>query len=270
MLRETIIPFIAVRIKWLMTKIFVTQFVFIDYWTLVHIWSGAFLMIFFLGTKRKHPWIYIFSILFGYEIIEVLFKVLALHLFLAELFIDQYTDIGVGLLGAFVVKLILTQKQQVKWKEQYFGREHLLTTILVCMSISYLWTGSYNFYTGYVIMTGYPINWFLLFVWSAFLFLFLEVFKRCKKKGWRFAKSVLTGYLAYFVVIGLVESVSNYIFNVNLISRSTDKAMFFVFFRGTFSYYLFYLFSPLISLLFYQVINHFKRNAINYLASKPK
>ena len=94
--------FILENTKWLYNTLFSNEIFYIDYWSVVHLFSGGLIFVLICSTNLKYKWGALFAILFAYEFFEVIIKYLAFDIFKPETFKDQITDLAIGVLGGFI------------------------------------------------------------------------------------------------------------------------------------------------------------------------
>jgi hypothetical protein len=148
---------------WLYVPLYQNQLFFIDFWSLVHVWSGFTVIVsmYALKFKRTFPWLIFF--LFTYELIEVLMVYFALDIFYPETLKDQITDIVVGLLGGlWAYQFLKFRIRGIGWVPAKISLEHILTSL----SCAFVWTGNFSCFfsspgltlpfdwTGYVFMVA--------------------------------------------------------------------------------------------------------------------
>ena len=89
---------------WLSQTIIVSDWIFIDRWSMVHFLAGFFLGYLLLSRFRvKCPWLIMFNVLVAYEIFEYLFGPL---FFSGEAPADIIWDLIIGTLGFALFRLI--------------------------------------------------------------------------------------------------------------------------------------------------------------------
>jgi hypothetical protein len=88
------------------TVLYRSPWFFFDIWSFNHFFSG--MLIIFLarrcGSGVRARWTLLMALLLGWELLEILFLYISVHIFLPETIPDQFTDIVVGVLGALLVE----------------------------------------------------------------------------------------------------------------------------------------------------------------------
>ncbi|MBN1778643.1 MAG: hypothetical protein JW816_00245 [Candidatus Buchananbacteria bacterium] len=107
-------------IQWFLRQpIINTQFIYIDFWSIVHFCSGLiFGLIFAVYYKKNQAWLIVFCLLLIYEVFE---RLLDNILFVPESLVDKTWDIIIGMTGFFIsylnLKKIRNQKPAKQHKE---------------------------------------------------------------------------------------------------------------------------------------------------------
>lgn len=83
------------------------SFIFLSLWSLVHLLFGGLItyILFKIKTQKEFILIYLFLILFSYEVIEYILYNNLPSLFLPETFLDVVWDLIIGVLGGILVFL---------------------------------------------------------------------------------------------------------------------------------------------------------------------
>ena len=91
-------------------------FLFINFWHIVHFFSGLIVMVLILRVFRKmetkEKFVLLLLFLSLYEVFEFAFIVAGSSLFLGETAVDVFWDLVVGMLGGFVGFKIVTRKKK--------------------------------------------------------------------------------------------------------------------------------------------------------------
>ena len=108
-------PNLDTPIQWFLRQpIINTQFIYIDFWSIVHFCSGLiFGLIFAVYYKKNQTWLIVFCLLLIYEIFE---RLLDNVLFVPESLTDKVWDIIIGMSGFFISYLNL-KKTKAKLTE---------------------------------------------------------------------------------------------------------------------------------------------------------
>lgn len=79
-------------------------YIFVNLWSFIHLMMGAGIMYLFLKYKISTPFLFLFGILFTYEIVEyVLYTYLLTNIFIPETLIDVTWDMIIGMLSGTTV-----------------------------------------------------------------------------------------------------------------------------------------------------------------------
>lgn len=203
--------------KWLYIKIYDGSVFFIDYWSIVHIFSGFLLVILIFALKVKHKKLIFFAGLFLWEISEILFQLFALGIFKPETLKDQITDIIIGTIGGCLAYIFLKYifKQMDKKRAAPLSAT-FISAIIFGFNYAGIMQSQYNLQN--MMTTGYNLGLFLLcFVLIAILIIcfisLLKLFKNITISS----IILLGGYYLCFVLIILI----NYNFLIFITSKSS-------------------------------------------------
>lgn len=88
-------------------------YIFLNFWSFIHLMVGVGIMYLFLNRKIPTPFLFLFMILVGWEVIEYAFYTSWFtHLFLVETTLDSLWDVIIGMLGGTVVYFSKWKKKQ--------------------------------------------------------------------------------------------------------------------------------------------------------------
>jgi len=107
---DSIIKIVYSGTQFMYKEIYANDFFFIDYWTINHIWSGAFLFLILSAANAKYKWAIFSGLILSWEIVEILFRILALNAFKPEIIKDQVIDLIIGILAGIACYLYLRYK----------------------------------------------------------------------------------------------------------------------------------------------------------------
>lgn len=95
---------------WLTKTLIETNFIYIDRWSMVHLFSGLVLgYLITVYIRDKFAWILLFFLLIGYEIFEKLTEGI---LFEPENYLDILWDLIIGTIGFFIMRQYLQFKKR--------------------------------------------------------------------------------------------------------------------------------------------------------------
>jgi hypothetical protein len=98
---ETIYGLINFYTAPLYTILYKSQYFFIDCWSFVHFISGFVIVSLTLRRGGSRPLMILMAVLLSWEVLEITFIYMAIHVFRPETIPDQFTDIIIGFIGGF-------------------------------------------------------------------------------------------------------------------------------------------------------------------------
>lgn len=233
---------------WLYYKIFETNFFFIDFWSFAHFSSGLLLFLILSYFNFKNKFIIILTILFFYELIEILIVFFTLNIFKPESIKDQFTDLYIGLLGAYISKFIFNKIKNY----EPINKKNLIRTfsiVFASIQISFWWVGSYGYTYNYNYLNSSGLNYFAFFGWCMFLIIIGFFFYYFNEKFNNVIKSIIITYLIYFIILFLIEYIAFYILGIKESSPKDKLPLIFGLIHGTLFLHIVYLLNPLFLLL---------------------
>ncbi|MDD3728643.1 MAG: hypothetical protein PHN40_09925, partial [Dysgonamonadaceae bacterium] len=91
-MRESLF-FLRENFHWLHYVLVEYKLLYLDLWSIVHLWSGGLLFALLSALNCKHRWKWLFIIVVGFEIVEATFFIGVLKLFMPEKIPDVFMDI---------------------------------------------------------------------------------------------------------------------------------------------------------------------------------
>jgi len=140
---EIIVGWIRQQTSWLYLQVYQNHLFFLDFWSIVHCWSGFVVFTLLLVLRYRQPWFWLFLYLFLYELVEISMVYWSLHVFRVETIKDQFTDIFVGLIGGYISYLFIYQRSRCDYR---FFRILDFESLLVAMTLAFLWVGQASFF----------------------------------------------------------------------------------------------------------------------------
>ncbi len=244
---------------WLYTRIYQNEFFFFDLWSIVYCWSGFVLYISLKALHAKKPLSILLSILFAYNVLEVLFTHFALNIFKPETIKDHFTDIIIGMLGGMIGFLIirfssLNKKRQIR-------NLNLFAIILASITYSWLWVGFYQYdynqeiYNSPGINIGAFVFWFLgafVTIWASTLIRISTIWLK-----W------LVVWAIYLLCLFAVEYFGFVILSLHESSKANARPLLFGLIHGTPVLHFVYVFSPFITISIYKGLKALLFKALN-------
>jgi len=137
---DTIIQLVYSGTQFMYQIIYSNDFFFIDYWTINHIWSGAFLMLILTAMGTKHKWIVFTGLIILWEAAEIMFRIFAVNLFSPEIIKDQVIDVLIGILGGLVCSVYLSINER-KSKPKQENQISIIAALSASYSVSFAFLG---------------------------------------------------------------------------------------------------------------------------------
>lgn len=245
-----VLKYIRVNTDWLYTVIYQNKFFFIDYWSIVHFFSGFFLPVILSNLKFRNVYLKSFLILVLYEIIEISLIYLAFNIFKPETIKDQFTDIIIGLAGVYLIYLI---------KNFYLIKEskdlsNYLTAFISSFIISFIWVGFYKYKYNFESLNNVGLNLWAFGWWFTALLLVLLFYHKMNLKILNRIFTMLITYLAYLISLLIFEYTGYNLLGIREISKTSSHSLVFDLIHGTKVMHIFYLSAPLAVLLFHKLL----------------
>ncbi|MCX6152384.1 MAG: hypothetical protein NTX22_17800 [Ignavibacteriales bacterium] len=236
---------------------------YLDYWSIVHFSSGAFLLLLFLVIRLKYSWLYLSLILFTYEIIEVLFKYYNLHIFAPETFKDQFTDIIVGYLGALFLMFVVRNGILNKNRTRKLHEDHILTSLVSSGTIVFIWIGFFNTqYNKFYAPDAEAFNWLVFIIWVIVLIIIVQLFVSLTKILKNKFHSFLLTWCLYLLIFLFIFELPILFFNYNPVNVISQKLGIFLFFNPSTVNNIFYLILPAVAIVTYELLLKIRNTAI--------
>jgi len=150
---------VVANIEWLYKVVFEYKWFYFDLWSFVHLWSGGIFFIILTANNVKKRWFWLLLGLSVFEVVETLFFILVLNLFKPEKSIDIVTDIGVGMLGGYLMYLFFKWDMGGKHTKQF-------CIVISALTIAFIWVGSYGYNYNLPFFNSPFINWWALCCWA--------------------------------------------------------------------------------------------------------
>jgi hypothetical protein len=245
---------------WLYRQIYENPYFFIDFWSLAHLWCGFVVFTILVGLRWRNPWFWLIFYLILYEIVEIFMLYISLHIFNPETIKDQFTDIIIGILGAYLGYLFIRQK--AKQRIQFFGKLDF-EALWVAETLSFLWIDRTQFFF-FQPVSGDPLS-VTNYLWRILPgYLLLRIYAQYKKINNNVYSCLTVFAMAYFALYILLEFISgNYTFTSVL--NMTNGQMT-VNFNTT--YFVSQLCYPFLMILFYEFMLDIFGKASEALANR--
>lgn len=248
-----ILRFIRNNTDWLYVIVYQNKFFFIDYWSFVHFISGILLPVILTNLKIKRVYSISFFTLIFYELVEISLIYFAFNVFKTETIKDQFTDILIGIFGVFISYLIKRKLSSINMSTEV--RLNLYAAF-VSVIIAFHWVGFYKYKYNIEAFNTNGLNIWTFLWWSFGLFLICQFHIRLKEKFQNAKLYYFTLYISYLIILFVVEFIGYKVLYIREIYHSNSTALLFNLIHGTFSLHLFYLTSPIIIILFYELMKY--------------
>ncbi len=245
-----VLKYIRVNTDWLYTVIYQNKFFFIDYWSIVHFFSGFFLPVILSNLKFRNVYLKSFLILVLYEIIEISLIYLAFNIFKPETIKDQFTDIIIGLAGVYLIYLI----KNFYLMEESKDLSNYLTAFISSFIISFIWVGFYKYKYNFESLNNVGLNLWAFGWWFTALLLVLLFYHKMNLKILNRIFTMLITYLAYLISLLIFEYTGYNLLGIREISKTSSHSLVFDLIHGTKVMHIFYLSAPLAVLLFHKLL----------------
>ena len=250
-MNESVRSWFHYHTDFLYTLIYENGLFYIDFWTLVHLWSGIVLFTLLAAFDVKRIWFWLVFIIAVYEMIEVLFIYFALHIFRPEHFNDQVLDIIAGIGVAFVLYYILTYKSAMgkiaclpEWVFKIFSS----------LTFSFLWVGNYHYKYNIEILNTQGLNIWAFSLWLIGGYIFLNLYLYIKSRCHSFIIRITITWLVYFILLLIFEYVGYYLLEIREDSLNEKNALIFGLIHGTLFMHIYYVLFPFFIIPFYEIL----------------
>ena len=231
----------------LYTVIYKNDYFFIDYWSFVHLILGFTIILLACYRKYTRPFVLLLSILFSWEITEISFIFIAIHVFRPETIPDQFTDMFIGIAGG-LLSWNLRRYRKKGFHIKRLRNLSLLTELSISCMISFLWVISYGYTYNVSFFNSPVINWLAFVLWSLGLFVTMQVYKIVNRFTEYFWTKIALTWLIYFSSLLIIEYTGYYVLEVHMIT--SEGPLIFGLIHGTVALKIFYIFAGISAVIF--------------------
>jgi hypothetical protein len=252
-----------VHTEFLYTMIYEKGFVFFDFWSIAHFWSGLVLFLVLAALNVKHKWFWQVFFILLYELIEVSFIYFAFNIFRPERYNDLIMDTLVGVSAGVISYFILLYKsneKEVKYLPVW------LLMLFSSITLAFIWVGNYRYEYNYEIFNTKGLNIGAFALWTIGGFVFLVFYNACIRKERRILLRLFLAWIVYFVLLLALEYTGYYSMRWHEVSIPGAKPLIFGLIHGTWSLHLYYLIYPLLVIPLYEILSYLVFTAQNNLA----
>jgi len=254
---QTLIEYIYKNTGWLYIKILGNSIFFFDFWSFVHLWSGAILITIFAIAKFRHKWSTLFAFLLFYEITEIILRFAALKVFLPETIKDQFTDIIVGMTGGYLFyKWLVYYSSEGKNIKTFLLSYKTHIALLTAFTIAFLWVGFYEYKYNVPVLNFSGFNYAAFSFWSFGIFLILVTYNYLTTNLKKHYSMILV-WIIYFIILCIIEYILYHFFGVRESGQHVHKPLIFDIIHGTKVLHIFYLVAPFISVTLYTLVKKY-------------
>ncbi len=266
MINPEVREWFRVHTEFLYTIIYKDGLFYLDFWSLVHLWSGIVLFALLAAFNVKWKWFWFSFLIVIYELIEVAFIYFALNIFRPERLNDQIMDIIVGMFAGglcYVVLLLKSEEEKIvplpKWTLKLFSS----------MTLAFVWAGFYQYKYNYNVFNTQGLNIWSFTLWVLGGFLFLKVYRNIKTKDNNVFRRLALSWLIYFGMLLVIEYFGYYILGIREISVANAKPLIFGLINGNLALRIYYLIFPFLIIPLYEIfVNHATKAQYNLAKSK--
>jgi hypothetical protein len=248
--------------EFLYSTIYQKWFFYIDFWSLVHLWSGFVIFMMLLALQTKKIWFWFIFIIIAYELIEVLFVFFAFHIFKPEKLNDQLLDIFVGLIAGYLCKRLLSSKLNESGSHLISGWQLMLFS---SMTFSFVWVGNYQYAYNAALLNTKNFNLFAFSVWLAGGFILLQVYHKVKLTFSSGAKRFIIMAILYLTSVLLIDNTGRHLLGIEELNANGEKMNSRGIIHGHLAQYIYYLLFPWLIIIFHETLVKQAQKALNQL-----
>jgi hypothetical protein len=218
---------------------------------LAHLWCGFFVLVLITASGLKKSWLWLLVFLFGYEIIEISFIYLAVHVFNSETIKDQFTDIFVGLAGGGL------SYSYIRWETKSGNPEMLnriISSLFAAETLSFVFTGSYQYHYNFEAINSFPINYFAYLAWFLAGYLLLWIYRSLKRYCKSYYIIVPVIWFVFVISLCLAEFLGHTAIGIEGRAFGAGNDLFYGFIIGSRTLQVYYLIYPLLLILIYELL----------------
>jgi len=205
-------------------------------------------MYYFLWAKYKYPYVFLFSILLLWEIIELLFTYIAINIFNPEILPDQGTDIIIGMIGGYLsLWLFVANKAKIHFLSKKYNFASLLSIrVFVAIAMALIWVRFYGYNYNISFLNSSHVNWFAFILWSTWLFITITIYNFIYFFTKKNMLSLVLTWIVYFPLLLSFEYIGHYVLNIRLVTN--DGPLIFGLIHGSQTLKTFYLIAGILAI----------------------
>ncbi|NLX65259.1 MAG: hypothetical protein GXZ19_00515 [Bacteroidales bacterium] len=233
---------------WLHCLIVEYKLFYIDLWSFIHLVTGAALLLLLSASGSKRVFTTLFLLLVLFEITEISFFIGVLKLFMPEKTLDVFNDIAIGMLGGWIIHIILIWKRRAVYAKWIFAA-------ISAAFVSFVWVGWYGYSYNHSFFNSSCINWWALTCWSFSGFLIIVINYHLEKKI-NFPVAFFITSVIYLAALVVVEYIAYHSFHLHETTLNANPMIFNII-HGNKTMHIYYLTAPLFYILVFKFSNHF-------------
>ncbi len=254
---KEVIIFLRENAFWLHHVLVEYKLIYLDLWSVVHFWTGAFLFACLSALKWKQRWKWLFIFVAGFEVFEAFIFIGILKLFMPEKIPDVFVDIILGMAGGYLVFFILGKDKISLKAKQYF------VIIVTAAIISFFWTGFYSYRLNINSVNTGPLNIIAFVFWWFSGYIVIQMFRKLKGKLNNDFYSILSVTSVFYLLLFPLNYFISEIIHIHEISHE-HNILIGSFFSANSALIKFYLLFPFILISVYSWFNHLSRKTYAY------
>lgn len=216
---------------YLYVVVYRNDFLFIDYWSFIHLISGFHIVVLAYYKRYSRPFTFLLTILLSWELIEIAFIFVATQVFRPETLPDQLTDIVVGVGGGLLGQRCWQYKRK-RLRTVRRRNPMLLTDLSISCAISFFWVASYGYTYNLSFLNSPVVNWWAFALWSSGLFACLCVSRMLDYYiAEHFLVKIALIWILYFSGILIIEYLGYYVLHIRQVT--SDGPLLFGLIHGT-------------------------------------
>lgn len=222
--------------EWLYGVIFEYNWFYYDFWSFVHLWSGAIIFAVLSAYNVKKRWLKLLLILGVFEVVETLFFIAILNLFKPEKAVDVVNDIVIGMLGGALMYAFFRWNDTGKYTR-------FLALFISAVTVAFIWVGWYGYNYTIPFFNSPYVNWWALSCWTISGGTVILLFSNFKAKGSTFF-AITFPWLIYLVLLFAVEYAAYHLLSFREITQGSTPLIFDIV-HGSKIMHVFYVTAPL-------------------------
>lgn len=247
---EDFITLIRENTQWLYTRLFESEYLYLDLWSFVHLWSGMVIFSLFLAFGIKRKWLWLFILLLLYEIVEQGIVILGYHVFYLEKIVDVVNDLITGFVGGLIIDYMVKSPflRKIRFPVLFFPM------LLATATVSYIWVGNYKYVYIISLLNSKGICWWAFIWWFlggiGVIASYIKLSGVVKGK----IRSSVAVWILYLTGLIIFEYIGYSLLQIREVGHIA-KPLFLNIIHGTFAMHVFYLIAPFVFILLFELFS---------------